>query len=188
MYEIFLKEKKSKQVLFLIALFLAFSTNGFPQPGLGLTSESSPEWKMIAGNSTCEISSDIKYAKPGSDKYPKIKVVLTYKGPKSLTINWDKNFGRVLWEGNVMLISDAGGSVETTGEMKFRTSNTYEPGSRVQLKRGQKLTSVLDFTKLPATYATGLFSSKGKVKFRLYIITADEMKLPISNELVIVVK
>ena len=145
------------------------------------------DWCIIMKNIECIISSDINE----EAQYPVLNISLTYSGEKPCEIKWDENFGTVLWQGKFVLTASTAEKSENTSQMKYRTSNTYPPNKTVILHKMETINSNLDFTELPATYATNLFSNTGDVKFQLFIqlFTEDgEVMYPVSNELILEVE
>lgn len=138
------------------------------------------------------MEADVRQTDSEDGGYPVFRVHLEYTGQESCQIVWDSNFGAVLWQGDFVLVSSAGEARESTGELKFRTSNTYAPQETVSLVQGDRLEAVLDFGQLPASYAVNLFELKGEVQFQLFrrIVLDDfrEKLVPVSRALMIRVK
>jgi len=133
-------------------------------------------------------------------KQPIIDITLKYYGQETLKIDWDKNFGYVLWNGDFVLVNETSDIKEdksifnistsinkiSTLNLHIKTSNIYEPRESVKLKLGQELKSTLDFSKLPISIEENLISEKNTV-LKLYYRYKDkngtEILEPISNKL-----
>ena len=173
-------------IILTLLLFIIISTS-LSSMGKSLSNES--KWVRFSKNISCVINSKSKVVNISLKKYPVLEILLKYRGENQFTLKWDSNFGSVLWEGKFILKSKVNQNEETTSELKFRTSNTYEPEKNILLKKGDVLTSVLKFTELPGSYATNLFNNRGKIKLRLYIKNNIKSNLiPVSNELILNVK
>ncbi len=141
------------------------------------------DYAEFFGNIECNISTDSKSVRV--DKFPTIKVHIKYIGDNPIRISWDDDFGHVLWNGKFVLVSKSDSDTYDTSNLKFKTSNTYPPSKTVELKKGDELTSILDFSKLPISYEKQLIQEG---KFGLVLCAsniAEKQPLkPISNELV----
>jgi len=157
---------------------------------IGMSAKEKAEWNEFVENIECNISSNINYADLKAEKFPVFKITLNYKGDSPYKLKWDNNFGRVLWEGKFVLKSAIYKLEESTSELKYQTSNTYEVEKEVVLKKGSSITSTLDFTELPVFYAKHLFITEGDVHFALYAVIYNKKYSlsPISNSLDINVK
>jgi len=144
-------------------------------------------WDRFLRNITCRLSSSSSKADPDTKNYPRFTIIIKYTGSKTVSIPWDDNFARLLWEGKFRLVAVIGTKKESTAEMKYRTSNTYSPGRTVTLAPGEETRSTLDFSLLPGRYAKNLFTNRGKVSFRLYGVFRNNETQPreISNTLTI---
>lgn len=141
-------------------------------------------YEEFFGNIECSLSSDTKLIR--GDQFPTIKVHIKYKGNKPIKISWDNNFGHVLWEGNFVLVTKSDTNSYDTSDLKFVTSNVYPPREVIEIKKGDNIVSILDFSKLPIFLeASQLILGK---KFSLVLCARNEDKTqplkPISNELV----
>lgn len=166
----------------LVLIFCMLSSHSIAQHNLMI--QGNDETVTVASNIICTIKSDKRTVNPAKKRYPIITIQLKNRGPETITINWDKNFGRVLWEGRFYIESKSGSCYNTTALLKNRTGNTYEPRKRISLKKGETTVSTLDFNTLPAQYATGLFSCRGKIAIRL-LYKIHSIGKPVSNTLTI---
>ncbi len=136
-----------------------------------------------------------------SSNLPIIGIKLKYQGKTPLDIDWDKDFGYVLWSGDFILVNEASKIDKTnvsildvkisinkknTASLYRKTSNTYEAREFVELNAGDALSSTLDFSKLPISIEEDLIYKKNSV-LRLYYRYEDkngtEILEPISNQL-----
>ena len=120
---------------------------------------------------------------------PIIGVELKYYGHTSLSIDWDENFGNVLWMGNFVLVNEKNGiSKDNTESLYMKTGNTYKAEKNIKLNLGDELNSTLDFSKLPISLENNLISKKNSI-LKLYYNYKDkngiEKLQPISNELIL---
>ena len=170
--------------IFLITIFeLIFVSILFGQ-NIPLSSES--DWHYFATNIDCHLNSNTDRIK--SEKFPVITVKITYTGKNPFVIKWDNNFGRVLWNGDIILKSKFNTIEKSSSELKFQTSDTYETQKSLTIKTGDTITSTLDFSSLPGSYLKDLFHSSGTVQLQLYVKDIDKNKLiPIGTYLQIIV-
>ncbi|MHA1378980.1 MAG: hypothetical protein ACTSRG_11410 [Candidatus Helarchaeota archaeon] len=147
-------------------------------------SEKETNYEEFFENIECNILSDSNTII--ADRIPIIEIQIKYIGNKSISISWDENFGRLLWEGKFVLISKWDDSSYDTSNLKFKTSNIYPPRKTVQLNKGIELISNLDFSKLPISYETKQLFHERNVCISLYVRKKDELKAikQISNELI----
>lgn len=144
------------------------------------------DWRYFAANIECHLNSNIDRIK--SEKFPVITVKITYTGEKPIVIKWDNNFGRVLWNGDIVLKSKFNLIEKSSSELKFQTSNIYETQKSLTIKTGDTITSTLDFSVLPGSYLKDIFPSSGAVQLQLYVKDIDKNKLiPIGTYLQIIV-
>ena len=122
----------------------------------------------------CSISSDSN--KIVGDEIPSIMIHIIYSGKKSIQIPWDDDFGRVLWDGRFVLVSNSDSGKNDSSELRFKTSNTYPPTKTVELNKGSYITSVLDFTQLPASYVKDDMIQGKKFDLELFVKSKDEGK------------
>ena len=136
------------------------------------------------GNMKCDISSDSKSISVFD--FPTIKVHIKYMGDNPIKIFWDDDFGYILWDGKFVIVSKSESGSSDTSNMKFKTSNTYPPRKTVELRKGDELTSILDFSKLPVSYEKSQLIHEKKFSLILCASNIDEKQSlkPISNELV----
>ncbi|MFC1669457.1 hypothetical protein ACFL20_03640 [Spirochaetota bacterium] len=173
--------------LLITVLTLTCFING--GTALDLSEDNNAKWDRFTKNIKCSISSKIHRIDASLHRLPMFQISLKYTGRENFRIKWDENFGRLLWQGRFLLISKTKNTKETTVEMKYRTSNTYPPRKTMILRRGDVITSMLDFTSLPASYSRNLFRNSGKVAFRLWIKVYGKKKFrPLSNRLLIHIK
>ena len=180
-----------KRILILLC-FILFITGLFQINGKGtnmlFSGGDNKDWEKFSENIKCVITADQNTVSPESDNYPLLNIHLSYAGDKKFTLMWDMNFGNVLWHGKFVMKSIIYSKSEDTSQLKFRTSNTYEPTIAIELKKGDSLTSIMDFTKLPGSYANNLFTLKGKAKISLLVVLKNGRHKLVSNELIITVK
>ncbi|CAA6801632.1 MAG: Unknown protein [uncultured Sulfurovum sp.] len=117
-------------------------------------------------------------------RVPVIGIKLKYNSSIPLDINWDENFGHVLWDGVFILVNETNKS--DTSLLYIKTSNTYQARRSVNVNKGEKLSSILDFSKLPISLINKDLISKD-ANLRLYYkhidINGTEKIYPISNKL-----
>ena len=141
------------------------------------------QYKLFFENIKCNISSDSNIII--IDEFPIIEVQIKYIGVHKIFINWDDNFGYLLWEGKFVLVSKWNDGSYNTLELKFKTSNTYPPREKLELNEGDELKSILDFSKLPMSYEAKQIFPEGEIILVLCTNILDEKQelKPICNEL-----
>lgn len=117
----------------------------------------------------CTMAADAPFADLAAGKYPRIAVDLRWAGPGGLRVKWDADFGRVLWDRQLVLVAEDGGGRRTSEELRFKTSSTYPARRTVDLAHGTNLAATLDFTALPASYLRHLFRKPGPVILRVVL-------------------
>lgn len=169
--------KNKRYLLITIILFFTAFVKG-----QNLFLQTDKDWNDFAGNIECILSSNSDKIIAG--KLPVISLQIKYNGKKPFEIAWDDNFGRVLWNGEFVLKASINSTEKTSSEMKYQTSNTYEPSQNITLNRGDSIMSKLDFTSLPGSFIKDFFMLKGKLTLQLYIIDSNNNAfIPIGSKL-----
>lgn len=143
---------------------------------------SSKDDLLHAATVKCRLSADRGRVRSGD--YPVFTIQLDYHGTTPRTLDWDDNFGHVLWNGQIIMMVKGAGWERNTESLKYQTSATYPTRKQVTARKGMALASKLDFSAMPRIFSADLFPKTGAVEIGLYVkieTPKGPQYLPISN-------
>jgi len=130
------------------------------------TPESKEDWRKFAAAVTCRLRTAASTLAKGQS--PVFTIDLIYNGEAPVKIDWDEDFGNVIWRGSMAIVSASKGKQLTSSGLGSVTSST-PPSSKFRvLNKGDRINAELDFNKFPASSLKHLFAGPGTFTAGIY--------------------